>query len=387
MSEALPLAHIKVIDLTRARAGPSAVRQFADWGADVIMVEAPEDVNELTGTRYGSDFQNLHRNKRSVALDLKSPEGRAALLKLAETADVLFENFRPDVKHRLGIDYETLSRINPRLVYASISGFGEDGPYAGRPGVDQIAQGMSGLMSVTGLPGQGPVRAGAAITDVASGLYCALGAMTALLEREVTGKGRWVRTSLLQAGIGLLDFQAARWVTEGHVPGQEGNHHPTVVPMGMFQTADGYVNLCATGQRMFASFCKLAERPDLLADPRYSSVTACYENRVSLREEVAAIMRTRSSEDWIRGCAEHGLPCGPVNTMDRTFEDPQVRHLGATSKVRSERLGDLELLSQPIIMADVDLPIRTAAPERGEHNAEIMAALASSGDPWAAGRE
>ncbi|MEI7932149.1 MAG: CoA transferase, partial [Alphaproteobacteria bacterium] len=235
----LPLSRFKVLDLTRVRAGPTATRQFADWGADVVMVESLEGNGDMLGGRDRSDFQNLNRNKRSIALDLKSPAGHAVFLRLAARADVLFENFRPDVKHRLGIDYETLKALNPALVYVSISGYGEDGPYANRPGLDQVIQGIGGLMSVTGLPGQGPVRAGIAAADFSAGLYAALGAMTALLEREATGEGRWVRTSLLQAQVAILDFQAARYLVEGEVAGQAGNDHPTATPMGLFKTADG----------------------------------------------------------------------------------------------------------------------------------------------------
>ncbi len=372
MTGALPLAHIKVIDLTSARSGPCAVRQFADWGADVIMVEAPSGINDVTGVRHNSDFQNLHRNKRSITLDLKVADDKAALLKLVESADVLVENYRPDVKYRLGIDYATLSRINPRLVYASISGFGEDGPYRERPGYDQIAQGMGGLMSITGIPGQGPVRAGIAVTDVTAGLYCALGAMMALLERERTGKGRWIRTSLLEAQIGLLDFQAARWLIDGKVPPQEGNHHPSAVPMGLFQTADGHVNIAAAGQKMFTKFCQLTGHGELLEDPRYATFQSCYENRDSLRQTVAGIMLTRSSDEWIRICNENGIPCGPVHNIDAVFADPQVRHLRVTRQVQSPQLGDLELLWQPITVDGVDFEIRRAAPEHGEHTQEIL---------------
>jgi formyl-CoA transferase len=373
MTGALPLAHIKVIDLTTARSGPCAVRQFADWGADVIMVEPPQGPSDLTGFRDSSDFQNLHRNKRSISLDLKDPADRASFLKLVESADVLIENFRPDVKFRLGIDYETLKAINPRLVYASISGFGEDGPYRDRPGLDQIAQGMGGLMSITGIPGQGPVRAGIAVTDVTAGLYCALGAMTALLEREHTGEGRWIRTSLLQAQIGLLDFQATRWLVDGQVPPQEGNHHPFAVPMGLFETADGHVNLAAAGQKMFGAFCRLTGHEALLEDPRYATYQSCYDNRDSLRQAVAEIMITRRSEEWIRICNENGIPCGPVHSIDRVFDDPQVRHLNITRKVRSPQRGELELLAQPFTIDGIDFDLRSAAPEHGEHGKEILA--------------
>lgn len=378
MSEGrLPLSHLRVIDLTRARSGPTAARQFADWGADVILVESLGSQNDLTGNRDGSDFQNLHRNKRSIALDLKQGPDLETFRALVRTADVVLENFRPDVKHRLGIDYESLSAINPRLVYGSISGFGEDGPNALRPGVDQVAQGYGGLMSVTGLPGQGPVRVGVAITDTAAGLFMTIGVLTALAEREVTGKGRWVRTSLLESCIALLDFQAARWLIDGVVPQQEGNQHPTGVPMGTFEAADGPINLAAAGSAMFAKFCKAAGREDWLADPRFASNEARYENREALRQEVADLIKGRTGAHWIEVLNAAGLPCGPIYTVDQLFADTQVQHLHVTRKVRSAHLGELELLAQPITLAGIDPQIRTAAPRLGEHTDEILKELSS----------
>lgn len=373
----LPFSHLRVIDLTRARAGPTAARQFADWGADVIMVESPNPANELTGNRHGSDFQNLHRNKRSIAIDLKTESGRELLFDLVRSADVLLENFRPDVKHRLGIDYDTLSTINPRLVYGSISGFGEDGPNALRPGVDQIAQGYGGLMSITGIPGQGPVRVGIAITDTSAGLYAALGVMTALIEREVTGRGRWVQTSLLQSCIALLDFQAARWLVDGKVPQQEGNHHPTGVPMGTFQTSDGQINLGAAGNSMFSKFCRIAGKENWLEDPRFSSDAARLANRQELSEAVATVIATRTSESWIAELNAAGVPCGPIYTIDQVFADPQVKHLKPTRHVVSPQCGDLELVGQPITISGLDSDIRRPAPELGEHTDEIIAELRS----------
>jgi crotonobetainyl-CoA:carnitine CoA-transferase CaiB-like acyl-CoA transferase len=375
MATPLPLSRFKVLDLTRVRSGPTAVRQFADWGADVLMIESPAGASEIAGARHSSDFQNLHRNKRSMTLDLKSAEGKAVLFKLAETADVLIENFRPDVKHRLGIGYETMQAVNPRLVYASISGFGEDGPYAERPGLDQIAQGLGGLMSVTGKPGEGPMRAGIAVADSAAGLYCALGVMTALLEREVTGQGRWVRTSLLQAQIAMLDFQAARWLVDGAVPPQEGNHHPTAVPMGLFETADGHVNLAASGRAMFGKFCALVGREEWLADPRFENDGARYRNREALRAEIADIMRTRPSAEWVELCNANGVPCGPVHQIDQMFADPQVQHLRMSRPVHSQARGDINLVSQAFTFADADFQIRAGPPALGEHTADVLEAL------------
>ena len=370
-----PLSHLRVIDLTRARSGPTAVRQFADWGADVVTVEMPDNGGEFTGGRDNSDFQNLHRNKRSIVLDLKRPDHREVLYDLARSADVLIENFRPDVKRRLEIDYERLHAINPRLVYASLSGFGQDGPIANRPGVDQIAQGYSGLMSVTGLEGQGPVRAGYAVTDTVSGLYLALAVMTALLEREVSGEGRWVRTSLLEAGIALLDFQATRWTVDHVVPGQAGNHHPSGGLMGCFPTADGHINIGIWGERGFAALAKLAGREDWLSDPRFADQASRNKHALTLREEASAAFMTRERAYWIDGLNAAGMPCGPVNAIDEMFDDPQVRHLGMTRTVTSKTLGPLELLGQPIKISGYEFDIRTAAAEAGEHGEEILREL------------
>src|SRR5499433_4421348 len=233
----LPLNDFLVIDLTAHRAGPTAVRQLDDWGAQVIKIEPSGELVDATGSRRdGPDFQNLHRNKRAMTLNLKSNEGRAIFMKLAERADVIVENYKSDVKHRLGIDYEAVRKINPRIIYGSISGFGQDGPYEGRAGVDQIAQGMGGLRSITGHPGQGPVRVGIAINDTSAGLLLAYGIVVALLDRERTGEGQWVQTSLLEAQIFMLDFQAARWLMEKDVAQQAGNDHPTSIPTGVFKT-------------------------------------------------------------------------------------------------------------------------------------------------------
>ncbi len=367
-----PLARFRVLDLTRVRAGPTAVRQFADWGADVVMIEAKEGSAAIAGPRDRSDFQNLHRNKKSLCLDLKSPRGRDVFLRLAEQADLVFENYRPDVKARLGIGYETLAAINPRLVYVSISGFGEDGPYRDRPGLDQIIQGMGGLMSVTGLPGQGPVRAGIAVSDSAAGLYAALGAMTALLEREATGRGRWVKTSLLMAQVAMLDFQAARYLVEGEVADQTGNDHPTAVPMGLFRASDGVVNLAASGQPMFERLCAALEAPQLLADPRFS-LRARGRHRAELNAAIEDITKMKPVAHWVEVLNAAGIPCGPVNRIDEVFADPQVRYAGIAKTVEHPRLGELTLVGQPIAMSGADAELRSAAPELGEHSRTVLA--------------
>ena len=373
---ALPLSKYKVIDLSIARAGPTAVRQLADWGADVIRIEAPGTNDGVTGTpRHGPDFQNLHRNKRCITLNLKSEEGRELLLRLAEDADVMVENFRPDVKRRLRIDYDSVRARNPLIVYGSISGFGQDGPYRDRPGVDQIAQGLGGLMSITGLPGQGPVRVGIPISDLAAGMYLAIGILVALLERQDSGEGQWVHTSLLEAQIAMLDFQAARWLIDREVPSQAGNHHPTGIPMGVFPTADGHINIAAPGNRMFRIFCRAIGAEALLERPEYADAAQRSRNREELNTEIGEYTSRRKGDEWIALLNDAGIPCGPINTIDETFADPQVRHLGIATPVEHKTLGKMEIVGQPVHLTRTPQQMRSAAPEHGEHTDDVLATL------------
>jgi crotonobetainyl-CoA:carnitine CoA-transferase CaiB-like acyl-CoA transferase len=379
----LPLSRFKVIDLTLARAGPSCVRTLADWGADVIRVEPPPDdadASELVGKRDGSDFQNLHRNKRAITLNLKTDEGREILMRLAEQADVIVENMRPGVTKRLGVDFEAVKARNPRIVYGSISGFGQYGPYHSRPSIDQIAQGMSGIMSVTGIPGQGPVRVGVAVTDIMAGAFLAQGILIALLDREVSGQGRWVQTSLIEAGITLLDFQATRWTMDKKVPPQEGNFHPTNTPMGLYPTADGFLNLAATGNKNFQTFCKLIDREKMVSDPRFASTALRGRNREALNETIATALRAKTSREWFEMMVEAGLPCGPVYSIKDAFADPQVEALRIKRSVTHPRLGDIDLIAQPCEMTGFDRNIRTATPDLGEHNDEILQSLGYDAD-------
>ena len=377
----LPLADIRVIDLTVARAGPTCVRQLADWGADVIRVEPPARPGAAGApgvageARHGSDFQQLHRNKRSLTLDLKAPAARAVLMRLIGTADVLIENMRPPVKDRLGFGFDAVHARNPRLVYGSISGFGQDGPYAGRGGVDQIAQGMGGLMSVTGLPDGEPVRAGIPVADLAAGLYLAVGVLVALHERERSGVGRWVQTSLLESMIAMLDFQAARWTVDGEVPAPAGNHHPTGVPMGCFRSADGYVNIAGASGRLLERLCRVIGLPDLPRDPRFDSAARRSANRAELNALVGEKLRTRSTADWVAALNEAGVPCGPVYRLDEVFADPQVRHLAMTGPVEHPALGRLSLLRNAVRMTGAAATVRTPSPGSGDHTDEVLAEL------------
>jgi formyl-CoA transferase len=375
----LPLADYTVIDLTRARSGPTCVRQLADMGANVIQVEAREDLDQDFG-RHGSDFQNLHRNKRSMTLNLKSDRGVEVLKKLAARADVIVENYRPDVKRRLGIDYEALSAINPRLVYGSISGFGQDGPYANRPGYDQIAQGMGGLMSITGEPGAGPMRVGIPVADLTAGMYLAQGILVALLEREKSGQGQWVHTSLLQAMIGMLDFQATRWLIDKRVPPQAGNDHPTHIPTGVFQTKDGHINIAASGQRMYRILCAELGVPELVDDPRFAEPRDRSRNRKELNAALQKPLLGWATADIVERLNAAGVPCGPIFNMEEVFSNEQVRHLGTTAKVTSPALGELELLNSPYRLSRTPGGVRTAAAELGEHTDEILAELGYSAD-------
>jgi crotonobetainyl-CoA:carnitine CoA-transferase CaiB-like acyl-CoA transferase len=370
MPESTALSHLTVLDLTRVRAGPTAVRQLADWGAKVVKIEMPPAMDEgegVGGPRDGSDFRNVHRNKRGMTLNLKSAEGVAILKKLVLQADVLVENFRPDVKRKLGIDYETMAAVNPRLIYASISGYGEDGPYRLRPGFDQIAQGMGGLMSITGLPGQGPVRVGIPIADLCAGIFCAYGIAVAVIEREKSGRGQWVKSSLLQAQLFMLDFQAARWLMSGEVPKQAGNNHPTSIPTGVFRTRDGHMNIAVSGHKIWVRFCKAIGAPELATHADYATAALRSENRDRLHVDLEAHLRHRDTTEWVELLNEAGVPSGPIYAIDEAFADPQVQHLGIV-----ETLDDVAYLGQPVTLSRTPSRVAAHPPAQGEHTDDVL---------------
>jgi formyl-CoA transferase len=387
---ALPLSGIRVLDLTLARAGPTCVRHLADWGADIVRIEPSASQSEdAAGMRHSFDFQNLHRNKRAIRLDLKSAEGHAAFMRLVETADVVVENMRPAVKSRLRVAWEDVRAVNPCIVYGSISGFGQDGPYGHRAGVDQIAQGMGGLMSITGLPGQGPVRVGVPINDLVAGTLLALGISMALVERARTGVGRWVYTSLLEAQLFMLDFQAARWLMAGEVAPQAGNDHPTGIPTGVFPTSDGHINIAASSGRMWERFCDVIGRPEWKEKPEWRTQRGRSGDRAAINAAIGELTRQQPAAYWIGVCDEAGIPCGPIYTIDQVFADPQVQHLGmATPMHRSAAAGgDTHVVASPLNFSDLGRDIRLPTPEAGEHTDQILQSVGYSEDDIAALRD
>jgi crotonobetainyl-CoA:carnitine CoA-transferase CaiB-like acyl-CoA transferase len=370
------LSRFTLLDLTRVRAGPTCVRQLADWGANVIKIDAlMEDAGseQLGGPRQGSDFQNLHRNKRAMALNLKKPEGLTVFRRMVEKADVIVENFRPDVKGKLGIDYGSVRKINPRIVYGSISGFGQDGPYHKRPGFDQIAQGMGGLMSITGAPGEGPMRVGIPVADLSAGLFCAMGILVALLEREVSGEGQWVQTSLLQAQIFMLDFQAARWLMDKDVAQQAGNDHPTSIPTGVFKTSDGYINIATTGGRIWERFAQAVGAPDLPGRPEYLTAPDRSKNRKQLNAEINKLTEKKTSETWVKEFNAAGVPCGPIYSIDQMFADAQVEHLKMAQDVPNPEGRHIRLVGQPMTLSRTPSKMVARPPEFGEQTDEVLA--------------
>ena len=368
------LARFRVIDLTQVRAGPTACRQLADWGADVIQVQMPDHMrgDDTLGGQDGSDYQYTHRNKRSITLNLKEPEGIAMLKKLIASADVVVENFRPDVKYRLGIDYETLSKEHPGLVYASISGFGQTGPLAQRPGFDQIAQGMSGLMSVTGLPGEGPMRVGIPIADLCAGIFAAQGILVALLERDASGKGQWLHTSLLESMVYMMDFQTSRWLIEGDIPKQAGNYHPTSIPTGVYKAKDGYMNIAVFGSKIWERFCDILGAPEWVTDERYKDKQGRSINRDSINAEINRRLAAQDCAYWVERFNAGGVACGLINDVKGVFDEPQVQHLGIVKEVVSKHHGPQRLVGQPVQLERTPSTITRAAPKRGEHSEEIL---------------
>ena len=366
------LSDICVLDLSRVRSGPTCVRQLCDWGARIIKIEPPEDTSEMGGPRDGPDFQNLHRGKESLTLNLKSIEGAKIFQQLVRNSDIVIENFRPQVKYKLGLDYDTLCDINPAIILASISGFGQDGPYKDRPGFDQVAQGMSGLMSITGEPGAGPMRVGIPLADLSAGLFAAQGILLALYERMSSGKGQWVQTSLLQSQIFMLDFQAARYAMNGEIPEQAGNNHPTSIPTGVFKTKDGFINIAASGEAIWQKLAIALGHAEWISDPEFSTAQARSQNRSKLGDKINECTKTKTTSDWIAILNDDGVPCGPIYSIDEMFADPQIRHLQISQSVINSQSTGIPILTQPLSLYRTPSTLDKAAPLIGEHTNKIL---------------
>lgn len=366
------LSDICVLDLSRVRSGPTCVRQLCDWGARIIKIEPPEDTSEMGGPRNGPDFQNLHRGKESLTLNLKSIEGAKIFQQLVRNSDIVIENFRPQVKYKLGLDYDTLFDINPAIILASISGFGQDGPYRDRPGFDQVAQGMSGLMSITGEPGAGPMRVGIPLADLSAGLFAAQGILLALYERMSSGKGQWVQTSLLQSQIFMLDFQAARYAMNGEIPEQAGNNHPTSIPTGVFKTKDGFINIAASGEAIWQKLAIALGHAEWISEPEFSTAQARSQNRSKLGDKIDECTKTKTTSDWIAILNDDGVPCGPIYSIDEMFADPQIRHLQISQSVINSQSTGIPVLTQPLSLSRTPSKLYKAAPLIGEHTDKIL---------------
>ena len=375
----LPLSGLIVLDLTLARAGPTCVRHLADWGAEIIRIEPPVDGGEdVIGRRHGSDFQNLHRNKKAIRLDLKSKEGYAVFERLVARADVVVENMRAPVKDRLKVAWDDVHKMNPRVVYGSISGFGQTGPYRERGGVDQIAQGVAGLMSITGFQESGPVRVGIPISDLTAGNLLALGIMMALFDRTRTGVGRWVHTSLLESLIFMLDLQGSRYLVKGEVAKQAGNDHPTLTPTGVFPTSDGYMNIAASSGRLWERLCNTLGHSEWKTKPEWNTVVGRTKDRAGVNGAISAVTKTQTGEYWTGKFDAAGIPAGPINTIDRVFNDPQVKHVGMAAPVDSPLFGKTHYVANPLNMTGSTRDIRMCAPEPGQHSDEVLAWLGMS---------
>jgi len=366
------LSDICVLDLSRVRSGPTCVRQLCDWGARIIKIEPSEDTSEMGGPRNGPDFQNLHRGKESLTLNLKSIEGAKIFQQLVRNSDIVIENFRPQVKYKLGLDYDTLLDINPAIILASISGFGQDGPYRDRPGFDQVAQGMSGLMSITGEPGAGPMRVGIPLADLSAGLFAAQGILLALYERMSSGKGQWVQTSLLQSQIFMLDFQAARYAMNGEIPEQAGNNHPTSIPTGVFKTKDGFINIAASGEAIWQKLAIALGHAEWISEPEFSTAQARSQNRSKLGDKIDECTKTKTTSDWIAILNDDGVPCGPIYSIDEMFADPQIRHLQISQSVINSQSTGIPVLTQPLSLSRTPSKLYKAAPLIGEHTDKIL---------------
>ena len=380
----LPLESIRVLDLSRALSGPFCTMILADLGADVAKVEPLPDGEMIRGwgpfhEGIGVFYLSVNRNKRSLAVDFRSEKGLRLLRRLATSADVLVENFKPGTTRSMGIDYESLRDDNPRLIYASITGFGTEGPYGEWPGLDQIAQGMSGLMSISGYADGEPTRVGVPIGDLVAGMWTATGISAAIAQRHTTGEGQMVETSLLASLVGMLCVQGQRYLSLEDVPGRAGNDHPVIYPYGSFTASDGLLNLAAPTQSMWASLCRLLDLESLREHPDYLDNSARSQNRESLRQVLNERLAARTAMEWTRELIAAGIPAGPVFNLDQVFSDPHVMHNGLVEEVEHPVIGSLRQLSNPLRMGSIGKnTVRSHPPLLGENSEAVLAAFGLS---------
>jgi crotonobetainyl-CoA:carnitine CoA-transferase CaiB-like acyl-CoA transferase len=369
-----------VIDVTSALSGPYCTMLLGDLGAEVIKIEEPKSGDALRKSGpfakgEGGYFLYGNRNKKGMTLNLRSEKGREILLRLLEDADVFVENFRPSVKKRLGIDYPALKKINPGLIYCSISGFGQTGPWADRPGFDQIAQGMSGLMSVTGFCHSGPTRVGVAVGDSIAGMFAAHGILAALIERAASGRGQFVETSLLEGLIAVLGFQAAKYFITGETPLQQGNDHGTTAPYGTFRTKDGHVNIASGRQNMWERLCAALGIEDLVSDPRFKSIPDRVEHKEELKGLIEEKLTARTSDEWVEILNGEGIACGPIYTVDQVFNDPHVLHREMLLEADHPVAEKIKLIGFPVKLTRTPCRVSLPPPALGQHTRDVLAAL------------
>lgn len=378
----MPLSHIKILDLTRFVAGPFCTQLLADMGAEVVKIESPDrgDETRHQGAVVNGEswyFVGLNRNKKSLTLDLKSKEGKEIFRRLAEEADVVVENFRPGVMRNFGFDYENLSKINPRLIYCGISGFGKDGPYALRPAFDFIAQGLSGFMSITGFPDREPVRTGIPISDSVAGIYAAFGILAAVVAREKTGRGQEIQTSLVDAMVSILSYLSAEYFALGKIPQRFGNDHPVLCPYGTFPAADGYINIAPSGEHMWERLAQALGLTEMARDPRFQTNALRLQNRQELNRRVTEITSRKPMAEWIEFLNKEGVPCGPINNLAQALEDPQIQHQKMVLTV-DQPTGRMRILGFPVKLSETPAALQRPAPNLGEHTGEILARIGFS---------
>ncbi len=388
-----PLSHLRILDLSRVLAGPWAGQLLADMGAEVIKVERPGEGDDTRGwgppflkDRDGADtsesayFLSTNRGKRSVTIDFTRPEGQALVRKLAATSDVVLENFKVGGLAKYGLDYAALKQVKPDIIHCSISGFGQDGPYAQRAGYDFLVQGMGGLMSLTGDPEGEPVKVGVALTDIFTGMYAGFAVLAALAHRDRTGQGQQIDLALLDVQVAVLANQATNYLVGGMVPKRLGNAHPNIVPYQAFPTADGHIILAVGNDAQFRRFCEVAGRPELGTDPLYASNALRVKNRGILVPMLKDIFAARPSADWIKALEEVGVPCGPINDLAQVFADPQVRHRGMAVSMPHPQAGDVTLVANPIRLSETPVAYDRAPPLLGADTAEILGDLLGVGE-------